>query len=135
MLLQVQGLDTGGAGADPQFPGSIALQSFSWGVTNTVSIGSGGGGAGTGKAVLQNLVVTKRLDGVTPALFVAAAEGAHFARAVLTVKSTGGAGPALTQYTFEQVFVVGLVDTGSQGEPPLEQVTLLYGSAAITQTA
>src|SRR2546428_2911629 len=45
--------------------GSFAIESFSWGVTPSGTVGGGGGG-GEGKATFHDLSFTKRLDKNSP---------------------------------------------------------------------
>jgi type VI secretion system secreted protein Hcp len=64
--------------------GEIELSSFSWGVSNTASSGTGGGG-GTGKASFEDFSFTARVGKQSPLLFGAVAQGKHFPNAILTV--------------------------------------------------
>jgi type VI secretion system secreted protein Hcp len=112
---------------------AIELQSFSWGVENDTTIGSPGGGAGTGKAKLQPLMVVKRPDSASSMLFQAVATGEHFQRAsivVVTPGANGAAGQTL-RYDFNLVFATRFVAMGSQGERPLEEISLVYGAVIL----
>jgi hypothetical protein len=70
---------------------SLDVDSYSWGVTSPVAIGSSGGGAGAGKATFSDLVVTRPVDSVSPRLVAAAATGQHFDTAVLVAPTRKGA--------------------------------------------
>jgi len=109
-----------------QGAGSLEVDSYSWGVTSPVSIGSPGGGAGAGKATFSDLVVTRPVDSVSPKLFAAAASGQHFASAALVVPTRKGS----MRYTFDLVFVTG-VQHSSSGDRPLETLTLTYGAVKV----
>jgi type VI secretion system secreted protein Hcp len=104
---------------------SLDVESYSWGVTSPVDIGSGGG-AGAGKATFSDLVVTRPVDGVSPRLIAAAATGQHFDTAVLVVPTRKGA----MRYTFDLVFVTGVQHTSS-GDRPVESLTLAYGTVEV----
>jgi hypothetical protein len=100
--------------------------SWSWGVTNSATIGSGGGGAGAGKATFDDLTFTKKLDASSPKLLDAVASGKHFADATLVVTADG----TTTTYKLKQVFVTAVKqsDDGSSDANPLEKVSLTFGS-------
>src|SRR5690348_30150 len=68
----------------------IEIESFSWGLSQTGSFGTGGGG-GAGKASLHDLSFTHRLDKASPQLMLACCTGKHIPSAVLAVsKATEG---------------------------------------------
>src|SRR5688500_5626357 len=62
------GVEVKGDSMDKTYKGSIEVDSFNFGIENTVSIGSPSGGAGSGKAVFRSLQVIKAPDQATPAL-------------------------------------------------------------------
>jgi type VI secretion system secreted protein Hcp len=119
---------------DKEFPGAIAIKSFSWGAENPTSIGSAGGGAGTGKAVLNELTVEKAVDSTTPAMFQRLAQGRHFASVEIIARKAGGApGASLlpTRYSFQTVFVKSQEQSGAAADDaPQEKLTFLYGAVA-----
>ena len=106
---------------------SLELQSFSWGVTNPTTIGSGGGGAGSGKAVLGDVIVERAIDSVSPRFFQAAATGQHFPTATI-VLTTGK--DTTMQYTFDTVFVTS-VQHSSSADGAVEKLSLTYGAVSI----
>jgi type VI secretion system secreted protein Hcp len=116
--LTIQGLQGGS---------SLDLQSFSWGVTNPVSIGSAGGGAGAGKATFQDVTVTRALDAVSPRFVQAVATGQHFASA--TIDITTGKGTTM-EYTLDTVFVTS-VQHKSAGDGAIETLSLAFGSVSV----
>ena len=65
--------------------GEIQLESFSWGVSNTSTIGGAGGGAGAGKASFQDFSFTALVGEQSPKLFEAAAMGQPIRNAMLRV--------------------------------------------------
>jgi type VI secretion system secreted protein Hcp len=115
--LTIEGLD--GANA-------LDVQSFSWGIENPVTIGSGGGGAGTGKAKLSDLIVERSADAASPGLFRAAATGEHFPSATLEAR----VGKTTLRYTFNLVFVTSVQHTGG-ANGIAERLSLTYGSVQI----
>jgi type VI secretion system secreted protein Hcp len=105
---------------------SLEVESYSWGVTSPVSVGSPGGGAGAGKATFSDLVVTRPVDAVSPKLIAAAVTGQHFDSAVLVVPLR----KSVLRYTFDVVFVTGVQHSGS-GDRPLETLSLTYGAVRV----
>ena len=80
--------------------GSITLESFSWGVSN--SIGSATGGAGSGKASFQDLSFKSPAGSEAPDLFRKCANGEHIPTGQLTISDKHT--PLLT-ITFSDVFI------------------------------
>lgn len=104
----------------------LELQSYSWGVKNPITVGSGGGGAGTGKATLSELTVERSADAVSPRLFQAVVTGEHFPSATLEAR----VGKSTLRYTFRTVFVTSVQHDGSVNGVT-EGLSLTYGSVAV----
>jgi type VI secretion system secreted protein Hcp len=90
---------TGALAAPPAPPGAQTLTipspfgtspvlAWSWGASNTSSIGSSSGGAGAGKVSFQELAITRNTDGQSPLFLKALANGGHLATVVLVDGST-----------------------------------------------
>ena len=80
--------DIKGESADSKHKGEIDILSFSWGVTNSGSIGAGGGG-GAGKATFHDLSFTHSIDKASPLLLKACATGEHIKEATITQRKAG----------------------------------------------
>jgi type VI secretion system secreted protein Hcp len=106
----------------------ISILSFSWGLSNPVTIGSAGGGAGAGKASFSSLNVMKNVDSSSIALILASAKGTHYQSGTFTV--TWGTGPNTAKLVMDlgQVFVESVQQSGSGGVAPTESVSFAYGS-------
>jgi type VI secretion system secreted protein Hcp len=63
----------------------IQLESFSWGVSNSATIGSATGGAGAGKASFQDFSFTAQAGEQSPLLFEGTATGQHIKSATLRI--------------------------------------------------
>ena len=124
IFLKIAGIQ--GDSTDPKHQGEIEIDSYSFGVSNNGG-GTGGGGGGTGKAVFQDLLVTKRADSASPKLFQACAEGLHFATAVLTVEKARRAPMPFLVVTLENVMISSF-QTGDDngGDSPFESVSLNF---------
>ena len=108
----------------------IVVDSFSLGVENPTTIGSATGGAGAGKVKFNEFQIKKTTDNASPAFFKNLAAGAHYKKAVLTVRKPGGGKPYMT-YTFETVFTTKIDWSGPGDEGPEESITFVYGKLVI----
>src|SRR5262245_33118469 len=86
-LLEIDGIK--GESGDSKLPGTIEIESFSWGATNSGSHSTGGGG-GAGKVVYQDIHFVTGVNKSSPALMLACASGQHIKKAVLHVRKQGG---------------------------------------------
>jgi type VI secretion system secreted protein Hcp len=80
--------DIKGESTDAKHTDEIEVLSFSWGVTNPASSGSGGG-AGAGKATFKDLSIVHNIDKATPKLLEACATGTHLKDATITQRKAG----------------------------------------------
>lgn len=124
-FLKIDGVDS--ESTDEKHKGSIELESFSWGETQSGTAGRGGG-AGAGKVQPQDFNFVKRVDKGSPVLFVGCATGQHFKTAVLTARKAGGGQQDYLKVTMSDVLVSSYQVGGSaNGEiVPTEQVTLNF---------
>lgn len=112
--------------------GEVEVLAWSFGGSNTSSVGVGGGG-GAGKANLQDISVTKWVDASSPALFQAMCSGKHFPKGTLAVYKAAGE-KALQYLTleFEEMFPTSVSTGGSGGEDRLtENVTFSFGKVTV----
>lgn len=118
----------------------IEIRDFEFAVENPAVVGSQAG-AGAGKERLDQLLIHKVVDRISPALFSASASGGHFAVMHLYVRQDS-AGPAAAQgapflvYEFQTVFITNITWSGSGGDAqPAEAVTFTYGALVIAYKA
>ena len=124
MFLKLDGID--GESQDDSHKNEIEITSFSFGVTQQGTMGTGGGG-GAGKASFQDLHITKVLDKASPNILVACATGKHIANAKLTLRKAGG--DDKVEYlvvTMADCIVTSYQDSGSAGAVPLESVSFNF---------
>lgn len=133
-FLQIDGLT--GESTRAGFKGQTHLASFTWGASNTTSMGSSGPGGGVGKARLDTFDCTKATDLTSPVLFQACCSGKHFRKATVTLLKAGGEAPVkYLTYEFETVFVSEIGWNGQSEESlPTESVKLSFGKVTITYT-
>lgn len=113
------------------------IYSFSFGASNPVTIGSGTGGSGGGRVSLSSFNVMKKSDDASPLLFMACANGEHYAKATVVLRKAGGASnkqSVFLEYDFTEVFVESIQWSGSSGgdDTPTESISFAFKSIAIT---
>ena len=124
MFLEIEGVK--GEARDKVHKEKIDILAWSWGVSNSGTMHMGGGG-GSGKANVQDLSVTKYIDKSTPDLMLAACNGKHFPKAVLTVRKAGENPLEYVVVTLSDVLITSVSTGGSGGEDRLtENVTLNF---------
>lgn len=124
-FLQIDGID--GESMDSQHPGTIEIDSFSWGVSNAGTMGHGGGG-GSGKASFQDFHFTSKVSKASPKLMLAVAKGEHIPRAILFVRKSGGNQQDYYIIRLEDVMVTSYQSSagGSSGDVPTDQFSLNF---------
>ena len=133
-FLKIEGVE--GESTRDQHEGEIEILSFSWGVSNPTTIGSGTGG-GSGRASLSSFNVMKKSDKASPKLFQHCAQGRHFAKATVVFRAAGGDNSlGYLKYEFEEVFVDSVQWSGSSGgdDRPTESLSLAFGKVEVTYT-
>ena len=128
-FLQIDGIE--GESTDQNHEDWIDANSFSWGISNSGSIGSGAGRP-SGKAIFSPLSWTQNLDMSVPPMFVGVASGKHFPRATLDVQQTGAvSADVYFQMVFEDVILASL-DISGTGAIPGVSASLEYSKVTMT---
>jgi type VI protein secretion system component Hcp len=111
--------------------GAFNVLAYSWGASNSVTIGTGGGGGGAGKMNVQDLSFTKHTDVSTPKLFLALAEGKHLTKAKLTVSSRRPS--TVTVFDLEELFLSSLsMGASDTADTQTENVTVAFRRIKLT---
>jgi type VI secretion system secreted protein Hcp len=134
-----------GAGQPHQFVGTLHIQgltpaaepidvlAYSWGASQTGTIGTPGGGGGAGKVNLQDLSITKHMDGLSPELVRALATGEHFAGATLLVDADGPPGGPTHRYELDELILTSISQGGSGSQQQLtENMSLNFAALEFT---
>lgn len=118
-----------GASNHKKHKGEIPILAWSWGVSNSGDLHSGAGSASGGKAHVQDISITKYVDGCSNALLNACCTGARVENAWLYVtNATGEQTDFLTIELSEGVLITSTSTGGSGGEDRLtENITLHFG--------
>lgn len=125
IFLKLDGIK--GESKDEKHKGSIAIESFQWGLQQAGTMGHGGGG-GAGKVSFSDISIQKFADSSTPALMQACAGGDHIKTGVLTVRKAGGKQEEYYKISLTQILVSSIQNTGANGHGgvPSETVSLNF---------
>ena len=111
------------------FENAVEVFSFSWGVSNPVTLRKGTG-LSPERPTFSSFNILKRADSASPALLAACAAGNYYDEVKVTLRRPGGDGSSFVfqVYTFKHVFVSSLQWSGSSGgdDTPTESVSLVY---------
>ena len=118
-----------GASNHKKHKGEVPILAWSWGTSNTGDLHTGAGSASGGKAHVQDISITKYVDGCSNALLQACCTGARVEQAWLYVtNATGEQTDFLTIELSEGILVTSTSTGGSGGEDKLtENITLHFG--------
>ncbi|HTV86865.1 MAG TPA: type VI secretion system tube protein Hcp [Dyella sp.] len=118
-----------GASNHKKHKGEVPILAWSWGTSNSGDLHTGAGSASGGKAHVQDISITKYVDGCSNALLQACCTGARVDQAWLYVtNATGEQTDFLTIELSEGILVTSTSTGGSGGEDRLtENITLHFG--------
>jgi type VI secretion system secreted protein Hcp len=119
------------------YSGWIELDSFSFGASNPVSIGTGSTGAGAGKVSLSSFNVMKRTDSSSPLLFQKCCTGQHYAKASVALNKAGGnSAVKYLVYDFKEMYCESIQWSGGAGgdDTPAEAISFAFASINVTYT-
>ena len=122
-FLKLEGID--GESTDDKHKGELDIESFSFGVTQSGSHGTGGGG-GAGKSSFQDLHFSTHANKSSPKLFLACATGEHIKKATLTVRKAGKEQQEYYKVTLSDVLVSSYQAGGSGSPIPTDQFSLNF---------
>ncbi|MCC6537797.1 MAG: type VI secretion system tube protein Hcp [Bryobacterales bacterium] len=114
-LLEIDGVK--GESVDNKFPGSLEIDSFSWGVSNSGSFSSGTGG-GAGKASAQDFHFVTRCSKASPDLMNRCTTGKAIDKVTLHLRKQGEDGQLeFYTWTMENCLISSFQTGGSEGLP------------------
>jgi type VI secretion system secreted protein Hcp len=115
--------DIKGESLDAKHKDEIEVVSWSWGLTNAVTLA--GSGAGQGKASFHDLSFTHKIDKASPALMRACATGVHLKEATITHRKAGKGQQAYLVIKMNDVMITAMTDADSSDES-VETVSLAF---------
>src|SRR4051812_28957279 len=121
--------DIKGESKDSKHAGEIDVLSWSWGVSQTGSMGHGGGG-GAGKANFSDLSIMHNFDKASPNLMKACATGEHIKEATLIARKAGKEQQEYIIIKMNDIIVTSVQPSGSS-ENPVESFSLQPGKIDI----
>jgi type VI secretion system secreted protein Hcp len=122
MFLSVKGAKSGaikGESQDDVHAKEIDVVSWSWGMQAKPSLG---GGIATGKAVVQELKIVKRVDSASTPLMSALRTNELITKAVLTLRKAGKTQLEFLKITIEQGRVTSITLDGGDGRTGIPDV-------------
>jgi type VI secretion system secreted protein Hcp len=122
--------DIKGESLDSKHKDEIEVLSYSWGVTNAGSMGSGTGG-GEGKATFHDLSFVHNIDKASPILIQACATGVHLKEATITHRKSGKEQHEYLIVKMNDVIVTGVTHGGSGDGGSSENVSLSFTKVSI----
>jgi len=119
--------DIPGESIDDKHAGTIEIDSFSWGATNSGSASSGTGG-GSGKVSFQDVHFTTSVSKASPLLMLACASGQPIKKAVLYVRKQGVDQQEFYTITMEDALISSYQSGGSAtgGSIPTDQFSINF---------
>ena len=115
--------DIKGESLDSKHKDEIEVLSWSWGVTNPVSLA--GSGAALGRAHFHDLSFTHKIDKASPKLMQACATGVHLKEATITHRKAGKGQQEFLVIKMNDVIITALADADSS-ESSTETVSLAF---------
>jgi type VI secretion system secreted protein Hcp len=118
--------DIKGESVDDKHKGEIEVLSWSWGVTQSGTMGHGGGG-GEGKANFNDFNFTHHIDKASPVLLKACATGEHIKEATITVRKAGKGQQEFLVIKMNDIIITGVAPSGAgDGAATAEHVALQF---------
>jgi type VI secretion system secreted protein Hcp len=116
--------DIKGESQDVKHKDEIEVLSWSWGVTNAVTLA--GSGAGQGKASFRDLSFVHEIDKASPVLMEACATGVHLKEATITHRKAGKGQQEFLVIKMNDVIVTAILDADTSEGGSAETVSLAF---------
>ena len=116
--------DIKGESKDSKHVGEIDVLSWSWGVSQTGTMGHGGGG-GAGKANFNDLSIMHAVDKASPVLMTKCATGEHIKEATLVSRKAGKGQQEYLIVKMNDILITSVQPSGSS-EHPMESVSMQF---------
>jgi type VI secretion system secreted protein Hcp len=129
-FLKLEGID--GESTDHKYKGSIDVESWSWGETQSGTHHAGGGG-GAGKVAMQDFHFVMKVSKASPKLMLACADGEHIKKAELTCRKAGKEQQEYLKITMKDL-LVSSYQTGGSGHAdivPVDQISMNFSAIEI----
>lgn len=121
--------DIKGESLDDKHKDEIEVLSWSWGVTNAVTLS--GSGAGKGRASFHDLSFTHKIDKASPVLMQSCATGAHLKEGTITHRKAGKGQQEFLIIKMNDVIITAMTDADSSEGESTETVSLAFAKIDI----
>ncbi|HEY6226991.1 MAG TPA: type VI secretion system tube protein Hcp [Verrucomicrobiae bacterium] len=113
-----------GESTDAVHKDEIDISSYSFGMSNSTTIG----GAGTGRVTFKDISLTKRVDKSSPLLMLDCAKGQRIPEAIITLAKSGADKPIdFLRITLTDAFVTSVASSAAAGDDsPTESVSFNF---------
>lgn len=115
---------------DAQHRDEIDVVAFSWSETNAGPPATGSGGS-AGKVHIEDFHFTALTGSASPKLMLLCANGKHVKNAILAARRTGTAQQEYFKLTFTDVTVTAYHVSGTDGDVPIDEVSLRFAKIQI----
>jgi type VI secretion system secreted protein Hcp len=129
MFLKLDGIK--GESKDSKHKDEIHIESFSWGMSQTGTMGVGGGG-GAGKVSVHDISISKYMDKSTPELMLACCNGKHIPSGLLTVRKAGETPLEYLKIKLTDVLISSVQNAASGHESMTESVNLNFAKFEVS---
>src|SRR5437763_4269432 len=124
MFLKLDGIK--GESKDDKHKDEIHIESFSWGMNQTGTAGTGGG-MGAGKVQVHDINITKFVEKSSADLMYACASGKHIPSGLITVRKAGEKPLDYLKIKLTDILVTSVVESGhGGGDMMTENLTLNF---------
>jgi type VI secretion system secreted protein Hcp len=125
MFLKIDGIK--GESADHKHKGEIDVVAWSWGIAAPATHSASPTGQNTGRLVIHDISITKKLDLSSPLLLQHATNGRYIKEVTLVVRKSGEKGGEFLKIKLSNVRVAQVKNHGvGPGEGIMEEVTLNF---------
>jgi type VI secretion system secreted protein Hcp len=121
--------DIKGESLDDKHKDEIEVLSWSWAVTNAVTLS--GSGAGQGRASFHDLSFTHKIDKASPVLMQACATGVHLKEGTITRRKAGKGHQEFLVIKMNDVVITAMTDADSSEGESTETVSLAFAKIDI----
>jgi type VI secretion system secreted protein Hcp len=129
-FMKIEGPDVAGESKAADHTGEIEIYSFSFGVSNPVTVGSGTTGLSGGKATMSSFNAMKKTDKASPVLFNGCCTGQAYDKITVSIRKAGGAAgqQEYLQYIFSNCMIESVQWSGSTGgdDSPIESLSFAF---------
>ena len=129
-FLKIDGIAGESEDADSDLKGTLQIQNWSFGETNS-GTSITGTGLGAGKVSMQDFHFTVDYGKASPNLFLKCAIGEHIKKAVLTCRKAGGKQEKYLIIEFGDIIISSYQTGGNAAGTPMDQISFNFTNISI----